>query len=105
MVYFHAPISFGHTKMLDRNHLEVIRAVEQFGSITAAAKHLHLTQSALSHTIRKLEQGVGTALWLREGRRLRLTQAGTFLFNTANRLLPQLEHAEARVRQFAAGER
>ncbi len=91
--------------MLDRNHLEVIRAVEQYGSVTAAARHLHLTQSALSHTIRKLEQGLGTALWWREGRQLRLTQAGEFLLNTANRLLPQLEHAEARLRQFATGER
>ncbi len=91
--------------MLDRNHLEVIRAVEQCGSVTAAARHLHLTQSALSHTIRKLEQGLGTALWWREGRQLRLTQAGEFLLSTANRLLPQLEHAEARLRQFATGER
>src|SRR5690554_987778 len=91
--------------MLDRHHLEVIQAVEQQGSVTAAARHLHLTQSALSHTIRKLEQGLGTALWLREGRQLRLTQAGQFLLGTANRLLPQLEHAEARLRQFAAGER
>jgi len=105
MVYFHEPINFGHNRMLDRHHLEVIRAVEQCGSVTAAAQHLHLTQSALSHTIRKLEQGLETALWWREGRQLRLTQAGEFLLNTANRLLPQLEHAEARLRQFSAGER
>ena len=91
--------------MLERNHLKVIQAVDQQGSVTAAAKHLHLTQSALSHTMRKLESAIGTALWLREGRQLRLTQAGRFLLATANRLLPQLEHAETRLRQFAQGER
>lgn len=91
--------------MLERNHLRVIQAVNQYGSVTAAAKNLHLTQSALSHTMRKLEQSVGTPVWLREGRNLRLTQAGVFLLGVANRLLPQLEHAEDRLRQFAQGER
>lgn len=91
--------------MLERNHLRVIQAVSQYGSVTAAAKNLHLTQSALSHTMRKLEQSIGTPVWLREGRNLRLTQAGVFLLGVANRLLPQLEHAEDRLRQFAQGER
>lgn len=91
--------------MLERNHLKVIQAVDQHGSVTAAAKHLHLTQSALSHTMRKLEQALGTDLWLREGRQLRLTQAGAYLLHTANRLLPQLEHAETRLRQFSEGKR
>ena len=91
--------------MLEKSHLKVIQAVDQQGSVTAAAQHLHLTQSALSHTMRKLESQIGTALWLREGRQLRLTQAGRFLLATANRLLPQLEHAETRLRQFAQGER
>lgn len=105
MVYFQSSINSTHIKMLERHHLKVIQAVHQQGSVTAAANHLHLTQSALSHTMRKLEQGIGTPLWLREGRQLRLTQAGEFLLNTANRLLPQMEHAENRLRQFAEGER
>lgn len=105
MVYFHDSITFAHDTMLERNHLKVIQAVDQHGSVTAAAKHLHLTQSALSHTMRKLELAIGTELWLREGRQLRLTQAGKFLLSTANRLLPQLEHADTRLRQFAEGER
>lgn len=91
--------------MLERTHLNVIQAVERHGSLTAAARQLHLTQSALSHSIRKLEDTLGTAVWLREGRNLRLTQAGEFLLGVANRVLPQLEHAEGKLQQMAQGER
>ncbi|MDB5797123.1 MAG: transcriptional regulator, LysR family, partial [Paucimonas sp.] len=91
--------------ILERVHLEIIRAVHQHGSLTAAAEKLHLTQSALSHTVRKLEDQLGVAVWYREGRSLRPTQAGEYLLAVANRLLPQLLHAEERLAQFAQGER
>ncbi|KAA6183256.1 LysR family transcriptional regulator [Thiohalocapsa marina] len=90
---------------LERSHLAIVRAVDQYGSLTAAAERLNLTQSALSHAVRKLEDQLGVALWTRESRRLRPTQAGEYLLSVANRLLPQLTHAEARLRQFAQGER
>ncbi|MBZ0332604.1 LysR family transcriptional regulator [Marinobacter sp. AL4B] len=91
--------------MIERSHLEIFRAVERQGSLTAAAEQLHLTQSALSHAIRKLEQQLGTPVWLREGRQLRFTQAGEQLLSLANRLLPQFEHAEMLVGQVAKGQR
>lgn len=91
--------------MIERTHLNIIREVDRLGSLTAAAGKLCLTQSALSHTIRKLEQGLGTDIWLREGRSLRLTQAGHYLLEIANRLLPQLEQVDERLRQYANGER
>src|ERR1700754_2635064 len=91
--------------MLERSHLAIIREVDQQGSLTAAASTLHLTQSALSHTIKKLEQQLGTDIWLREGRSLRPTQAGEYLLAVANRVLPQLTVAEERLRQFAQGQR
>jgi LysR family transcriptional regulator for metE and metH len=90
---------------LERIHLEILRAVDTEGSMTAAAEALHLTQSALSHSVKKLEDALGTALWLREGRSLRPTQAGQYLLGVAHRLLPQLEQAESRLGQFARGER
>ncbi|WP_370694241.1 LysR family transcriptional regulator, partial [Klebsiella pneumoniae] len=77
--------------------------VDRNGTLTAAAEVLCLTQSALSHAMKKLEDNLGTQIWLREGRSLRLTQAGEYLLAVANRMLPQLELAEQRVRQFAAG--
>jgi LysR family transcriptional regulator for metE and metH len=91
--------------MIERSHLAVIREVDRHGTLTAAAEVLCLTQSALSHAMKKLEDNLGTPIWLREGRSLRLTQAGEYLLAVANRMLPQLELAEQRVRQFAAGER
>lgn len=107
MVFFHKLISFIHVKFtyLDRMHLAVVREIERQGSLTAAANVLCLTQSAVSHTIRKLEQNLGTNIWLREGRSLKLTQAGQYLLAVANRVLPQLDHAEERIRQYAQGER
>ena len=71
--------------MLERIHLTIIREVEKQGSLTAAANVLNLTQSALSHSMKKLEQQLGTDIWLREGRRLRLTQAGQYVLALADR--------------------
>ena len=90
---------------LERIHLSVLREMERRGSLTAAAKSLGLTQSALSHTVKRMEQQFGTAIWQKEGRGVRLTSAGSYLLSLAQRLLPQLEHAELVVDQFARGER
>ena len=91
--------------MIERSHLTIIREVERQGSLTAAAETLCLTQSALSHSVRKLEHLLGTAVWLREGRSLHLTQAGQYLLDLANRVLPQLERAEEQLQQYATGHR
>jgi LysR family transcriptional regulator, regulator for metE and metH len=89
--------------MLERGHLAIVREVERQGSMTAAAARLHLTQSALSHAMRKLELALGTRVWAREGRSLRLTQAGTHLLDLGNRVLPQLEQAELTLGEYARG--
>ena len=91
--------------MLERIHLTIVQQVDKQGSLTAAAKALHLSQSALSHSIRKLEERLGIEIWRREGRHLELTQSGAYLLSVANRVLPQLTLAEERLKQFAEGER
>jgi len=90
--------------MIERIHLNILRQIEREGSLTAAARSLHLTQSALSHAIKKLEAQAGLNLWVREGRRVRLTAAGNHLLAAANRLLPQLERVDAVLAEHAAGE-
>jgi LysR family transcriptional regulator for metE and metH len=91
--------------MLERSHLAIVREVDRRGSMTAAATALFLTQSALSHAMKKLEHSLGTQIWLREGRSLRLTQAGEHLLEVASRVLPQLELAEHTLDDFAHGTR
>ena len=90
---------------LERIHLEIILAVEKEGSMTAAAELLNLTQSALSHSISKLEGQLGVKLWQRKGRQLIPTQAGQHLLNTARRLIPQFIRTEGQLIQFSKGER
>ena len=91
--------------VLERIHLAIVREVSRQGSLTAAANVLCLSQSALSHTVKKLEHQLGIDIWLREGRSLKLTQAGEYLLGVANRVLPQLTYAEERMREYAKGER
>lgn len=90
--------------MLERSHLAVVREIDRQGSLTGAADALCLTQSAISHTVKKLEQNLGIEIWRREGRSLKLTQAGQYLLAVANRVLPQLDYAQERLRQYAQGE-
>ena len=89
--------------MIERMHLNILRQIEREGSITAAARRLHLTQSALSHAIKKLENQSGTRIWMREGRRVRLTAAGEYLLAEASRLVPQFERLDATLAEYAAG--
>lgn len=91
--------------MIERTHLAILREVDRLGTLTQAADALCLTQSALSHAIKKIEQQLNVKLWSKEGRTLRLTQAGRYLLGVSLRLLPQLEHAEAVLQQFSQGQR
>lgn len=91
--------------MLDRQHLAILREVNRRGSVTAAAEKLNATQSALSHTISKFEERHGIKVWMKTGRGLRLTQTGEYLLGVAERLLPQMEHAERVMSDFAGGRR
>lgn len=89
--------------MLERNHLEILRAVDQHGTLTKASEILCITQSALSHAIKKLEHQLGTPVWRKEGRTLRLTQAGHQLLGLSVRVLPQFENMESLLLQYAEG--
>ena len=81
--------------MIKRMHLAIVREVDKQRSLAAAAGVLRLTQSALSHTVKKLEQQMGTPIWLGEYRSLLPTRAGRYLLAVANRVLPQLAYISA----------
>lgn len=90
--------------MLERIHLEILNTIKEHGTLTKAADSLHLSQSALSHSIKKLEGQINTAIWKKEGRNLRLTPAGERIQTLANRVLPQFVHTELLLNQIAKGE-
>ncbi len=90
--------------MLEIKHLKTLQALADTGSVSAAAESLHLTQSALSHQIRQLEQQLGFRLFQRKSTPLVFTPAGHILLNTAREVLPRLQQAEAMLRGLATGE-
>src|SRR5882724_6330139 len=85
---------------LEVRHLQLVSAVADVGSLTRAGDQLHLTQSALSHQLRDIESRLGTALFLRVGKRLVLTPAGERLLGSARDVLGRLEHAEQDIRDL-----
>lgn len=89
--------------MIERAHLKIIKALADNGTLTAAANALYLTQPALSHQIRYLEKKLDVTLWQREGRQLRLTQAGHLLLQVAQQILPVLEQAEKTLQAYGEG--
>lgn len=91
--------------MIDIQPLAILREIDRTGSLTQAADKLCLTQSAVSHAIRRFEARHGVKLWERNGRTLRLTPEGSYLLGLAMRVLPQLEHGEAVLEDYARGRR
>lgn len=80
-------------------------AAARHGSFTRAAEELHLTQSALSREIKKLEQEIGTALFERGRRGLELTQAGETLHVTVRNVLREVAQVVAGIRARAGAHR
>jgi len=89
--------------MIERSHLKIIKALADNGALTAAANALFLTQSALSHQIRYLEKKLEVSLWQKDGRQIRLTQAGELILQVARQVLPVLEQTEKTVKAYGEG--
>ena len=81
--------------MLNLERLRVLHAVSSTGSVGAAADTLHVTTSAVSQQIARLEREIGQSLVERQGRGVRLTEAGSVLAEHAGRLLDEVERVEA----------
>jgi len=75
---------------LQQRQLEAFHALVVLGSASAAAEHLHITQPAVSHLMRALEQEVGFALFDRKGRKLNLTPEGLLFYEEVDRSIQTL---------------
>lgn len=78
---------------LDTRQVRAFCTLARTGSFTQTARDLHLTQSAVSHSIKALEQDVGCRLLDRLGKRVVLTQAGEQLLHHATKILLEMEQA------------
>jgi len=87
--------------MIDTAGLRIMRAIAEQGSFTAAAHSLGYTQPAISQMVRRLEGRIGTPLVERQGRTVRLTQAGQVLARHAVTVLTLLETAEQELSSIA----
>ena len=84
---------------LEVRHLRLVAAIAEAGGLTKAGERLHVTQSALSHQLRDIEERLGTPLFQRVGRRLVFTPAGEQLLESARDVLDRLQLAEDTIRQ------
>ncbi len=82
----------------------MVAAIAASGSVTRAAGDLHRTQSAVSHQLRRIEERLGTALFLRVGKRMVMTAAGERVLGTARRVLEDIRATEEDVRRAGAGD-
>ena len=88
---------------IEFRHLRTIKAVHEAGSLARAADQLNITQSALSHQVKGLEEQAGIELFVRRSKPMRLSAAGMRLLRLAEQVLPQVEAAQAEFAGLRAG--
>ncbi|MCL4108745.1 UNVERIFIED_CONTAM: hypothetical protein GTU68_049086 [Idotea baltica] len=88
---------------IEFRHLRTIRAIHQAGGLARAADQLNITQSALSHQIKGLEDQAGVELFVRRSKPLKLSAAGHRLLQLAERILPEIEALEDDFQGLRAG--
>ena len=90
---------------LELRHLRTLVALRDTGSLVEAAERVALTQSALSHQVKDLENRVGCPLFIRKTKPVRFTSAGRLLVELADEVLPRIRAASASLVRLAGGDR
>jgi LysR family transcriptional regulator, regulator for metE and metH len=88
---------------LEFRHLRTIRAIHRAGGVGKAADLLNITQSALSHQLKGLEDQCGVDLFVRRTKPLRLSAAGMKLLRLADDVLPRIDALEEEFRALVSG--
>ncbi len=87
--------------MLDIRHLRTLLALAEAGTVSAAARRVHLTQSALSHQLRAMEAHYGVLVVKRKGRTVELTDAGQRLLQLGRVVSNEIQNAERDIAKLA----
>lgn len=90
--------------MIELRHLKTLVALRDTGSLVEAADRLFLTQSALSHQLKDLEDRLNCTLFIRKTKPARFTSTGRRLLNLADEVLPMFKLAERDVARLIGGE-
>ncbi|WP_323847146.1 LysR family transcriptional regulator [Microbulbifer magnicolonia] len=90
--------------MIELRHLRALTILRETGSMVRAAERLHLTQSALSHLFREMEERHAQPLFVRKSRPLRFTSAGLRLLQLADDVLPRVALAQRDLARLASGQ-
>lgn len=88
---------------IEFRHLKTIKAIHDTGGLARAAEVLHITQSALSHQVKGLEDQVGVELFVRRSKPLKLSSAGMRLLKLAEKILPEIADLEDEFRGLRQG--
>jgi len=88
---------------LERHHFQILAALAAHGRLGDAARSLHLSGSAATHRIQEAERRLGVALTERDGRTIRLTEAGMLLAEKGRDIEREIGRAELRARWMGTG--
>lgn len=88
---------------LELRHLRTIKAIHDAGGLARAADQLNITQSALSHQVKGIEDQTGVELFVRRSKPLRLSAAGQRLLRAAERILPEIDSLSEEFRALRSG--
>jgi DNA-binding transcriptional LysR family regulator len=88
---------------MELRHLRYFLAVAEHGTVTAAAARLHVAQPAISRQLQRLEHDLGVSLFVRQGPRLTLTDAGRHMLDIASDIVARAEGAKMAAQQIAQG--
>jgi LysR family transcriptional regulator, regulator for metE and metH len=89
---------------MEIRHLKLIKVLAEEGGITKSLEKLFLTQSAVSHQLRDIEQRLGTKIFYRAKNQWQLTEEGKILYNTANNILSEMDNALNQIKDLKNGE-
>jgi len=90
--------------MMEIRHLKLIKAIVDEGGITRAKASLHLSQSALSYQLKEAELQLGAPLFYRRNKKLVMTPVGEKWYETANKILLELDETDEEVKKMINGE-
>ena len=90
--------------MIELRHLKTLAALRDTGSLVDAADRLFLTQSALSHQLKDLEDRLDCSLFIRKTKPPRFTSAGRLILDLADEVMPMFRLVERDIARLAGGE-